>query len=340
MKKGVLLVNLGTPEQPTVSAVRKYLKQFLLDRRVVSLPSVARKLLVYGIILPFRPYKTVKKYQKIWTENGSPLLAHSKLCAKLLAEKTSEHTNIVLGMRYGEPSLKSAIQLLNHVDELIVIPLFPQYASATTGSIIEYIFNELKQENIFPNIRIIRDFYTNPQFIRAQTQIIQEHIRPTDHLLLSYHGLPERQLKQTGCPCDLDAKNRCLFPSSLTACYRRQCIETTDLIKKELHRTHGTITMAFQSRLGKTPWIKPYTDDSLRILRQKGIKDLAICCPSFVADCLETLEEIGLEAKALWSELGGNRFTLIPCVNTHQLWIDALCAMIESIPNGSENACF
>ncbi len=328
MKKGILLINLGTPDSAHAAAVRRYLRDFLLDYRVVSLNPLLRNLLVYGLILPFRSPKTAKAYQSIWTDEGSPLLVHSLQCAQKLKEKLPNHYNVELGMRYGSPSISSALDKLGEVSELIILPLFPQYASATTGSVIEHIFTELKSWEVIPTTKVIRDFYCHPAFIKAQAQQIKSHISPGDFLLLSYHGLPEAQLSRIGCQCSANTTPTCTMCPPINACYRKQCIETTKLIQQEIAMDDNNISMSFQSRLGRTPWIKPYTDEMLIKLRNQGVNDLAIACPSFVADCLETLEEIGIAAHESWQKLGGGRFTLIPCLNSDDLWVEALIEIL------------
>lgn len=328
MRKGVLLLNLGTPDDCSVKAVRRYLREFLCDRRVITLPSLLRWLLVYGLILPFRPKQTAHAYAQIWEETGSPLLTHSLALQKALANYLSDDYQIALGMRYGNPSLKHAISSLRACQKITIIPLYPQYASATTGSTIEAIFQTLKHETLFPEIHIKQDFYTHPGFIQAQTTCIREQLDEDDFLLLSYHGLPESHLKPA--ECDKPCVESCTNITQKPLCYRAQCYETSRLIQDALNLPDWKIKTAFQSRLGKTPWIKPYTDEVLKTLRERDIENLAVACPSFVADCLETLEEIGIRLKEKWINMGGKSFKLIPCLNDSEEWVETLASMVSA----------
>ena len=328
MKRGLLLINLGTPSHPTVTSVRHYLREFLSDPRVIDLPALVRTILLYAVILPFRPKQSAHAYQSIWTEEGSPLLVNSKaLTAKVQQRLTHSHS-VVLGMRYGQPSLSSALAQLTDCDELTVLPLFPHYASATTGSCIEWIMRYFSPKAIFPSLRIIRDFYQHPLFIGTVSAIITPYLPQSDYVLFSYHGVPTRHLNKIGCtPVCLQA---CPVPEQgRPACYRAQCLETTRLIANELKLTTAQFGSSFQSRLGKTEWIKPYTDESLPRLAQAGIKKLAIVCPSFTVDCLETLEEIGIRARDEWLSLGGETFQLIPCVNDSALFVEAIVDLAQ-----------
>lgn len=328
MQKGVLLLNLGTPDDFSVKAVRRYLREFLSDRRVITLPSILRWIIVYGLILPFRPKQTAHAYRQIWTEQGSPLLIHSKALQKALAEDLKGDYQVALAMRYGNPSIKKGLDILKACEKIIIIPLYPQYASATTGSTFEAVFQSIKRTELFPEIHIKQDFYANPDFIQAQANIISEHIDEDDFLLLSYHGLPESHLKPAGCitPCE----KACTAISKHPLCYRAQCYETSRLIQEALNLPEWKMDTSFQSRLGRTPWIKPYTDEILKTLREKEIENLAVACPSFVSDCLETLEEIGMRLQEEWLKLGGNSFKLIPCLNDNEEWVSALAGMTRT----------
>ncbi|MGQ3892852.1 ferrochelatase [Legionella sp. CNM-4043-24] len=323
MKQGLLLINLGTPDTPETGSVRRYLREFLIDRRVIDLPAPLRYLLVYAFILPFRPRQSAHAYQEIWTDKGSPLMVHSEaLLAKVKARLKDTHV-VALGMRYGQPSIASALQELSACEHLTVLPLYPQYSSAATGSSIEAVLTQLASQTTLPSLRVIRDFYVNPGFITAQAARIKPYLADHDYLLFSYHGIPERHLERAGCQPVCAGK--CPPISSTNAsCYRAQCQETSLALARALNLNEDQFSSSFQSRLGKTPWIKPYTDFELPELAKRGIRRLAIACPSFVADCLETLEEIGMRAKAQWLELGGESLSLIPCVNDDELWVDAV----------------
>lgn len=336
---GILLINLGTPDAPTKEAVRRYLKQFLDDPRVVTLPSLLRKILLYGVILPRRPKQTAKAYAQIWSEKGSPLMIHSKELQLALQNELGQDYTVEIGMRYGNPSIKFAIErlLAKQCSKIIAIPLFPQYSSAANGSAVEETLNCLKSKNVFPTIEIKGDFYENSLFIEAQSTIASQYCRDEnynpDFYLFSFHGLPENHIKMTdglkicegniACPEITNASSHNRF------CYRAQCYATARKLAENLKLNDSQYAVSFQSRLGRTPWIKPYTDFMLPTLRNKGIQKIAVICPSFVADCLETLEEIGIRAKEQWMQLGGEDLRVIPCVNAHPLWIEALIRMIK-----------
>jgi ferrochelatase len=322
-KKGFLLINLGTPNSPQLKDVKSYLKTFLMDERVINLPKLIRFILVYGIIVPFRSKKTTHAYQQIWTKDGSPLAFLTQKLIQQLQSNVSKDIKIAYAMRYGNPSIASTLKSLQSCDEITILPLYPQYASATTGSSLIEVFDFFKTQEIIPSIKIIRDFFQHPAFIEALAASISPFLKPDQHLLLSYHGLPENQLHKIGCHpvCQGECPKELI---SGKACYKQQCYLGSIHIATKLKRSPEDYSISFQSRLGKTPWIKPYTDATLEKLAQRGIKKLAIACPSFVTDCLETLEEIAIQCKAQWYELGGEEFQFIPCLNDQQNWIDAL----------------
>lgn len=330
MKKGLLLINLGTPNAADKSSVRQFLREFLSDRRVIDLPAIIRYSLLYGLILPFRTKKSTHAYQSIWQQAGSPLLIHSQALCDQLLHRLNKTYQIALGMRYGQPSIANAIKQLKTCDHVTILPLYPQYSSAATGSSIEKTLSIFASQTVLPSLHIVRDFYQNPYFIEAQAAQIQPYINNHEHILFSYHGLPESHLKKVGCKtiCTEICPNPA--DSANSACYRAQCLRTSTLLAEKLQLSTDHYSSAFQSRLGKTPWIKPYTDDSLQVLAARGIKRLAITCPSFVADCLETLEEIGMQATAQWQSLGGEQCTLIPCLNSNEQWVDAIIKLIDS----------
>jgi ferrochelatase len=322
MKKGLLLLNLGTPDCADIPNVRRYLREFLSDKRVIDLPIFLRYLLLYAVILPFRPKQAAHAYQAIWTTEGSPLRVYSLGLVTRLQACLPENYQVALGMRYGNPSIATALKQLANCDELIVLPLYPQYSSAATGSSIENVLRTIAIQNTHPNLTIIRDFYQDRGFINAQATLIKPYL-DADYFLFSYHGIPERHLIKSGClkvckePCNVN------IPYPLT-CYRAQCYDTSARLANVLNLSTKRYTTSFQSRLGRTPWIKPYTDLVLPQLAQQGIKRLVITCPSFVADCLETLEEIGVRARLQWQQLGGESLTLIPCVNDSDGWVNAI----------------
>jgi len=329
MRCGLLLINLGTPKNADIKAVRSYLREFLTDRRVIDLPAAIRYVLVYAFILPFRPKKTLKAYQEIWTDEGSPLLSNSLALVEQLQTRIGDSVKIALGMRYGAPSIAQALMSLKDCTSITVLPLYPQYSSAATGSAIEEVLRVAAKLEVIPSLRILANFYQHPAYIKAQAEKIKSHLDPQSHLLFTYHGIPERQLVKSGCESvcadicpPITKKNQ--------DCYKAQCCETSRLIAAELALKPTQFSIAFQSRLGKTPWTKPYATEMLGALSAKGIKNLTVVCPSFVTDCLETLEEIGIRAKQQWLDLGGEQFTLVPCLNTDPMWINALMDIIET----------
>jgi len=347
-KTGVLIINLGTPQSSSVTDVRKYLREFLMDARVIDIPLWRRFLLINLIIAPFRAPKSAKAYRELWTPQGSPLKVHGQKLEGLLQEALGADFEVKLAMRYQTPGIKSVLSHFKNkgFKRLIVIPLYPQYASSSSGSTIEEVMNELKAWEVVPEIRMISQFYEHPLFIKAFAQIGQKYMAQErlnsnvipanagnqyDHYLFSYHGLPEHQILKSSCDqycrlgdcCSvLNAKNQ--------YCYRAQCFETTRLLVKALGIKKEDYTICFQSRLGKTPWIKPYTDEVIKQLPARGIKKVLVFSPSFVADCLETTIEIGVEYKKLFLEHGGERWLLAESLNAHPIWVDCLKQMVLS----------
>lgn len=336
-KNGVLLVNLGSPDAPNVPAVRRYLREFLMDPRVIDLPALGRWLLVHGIILPLRPRKSAKAYQKVWTDKGSPLIVSGFELKKAVAEALDGEAEVELAMRYGNPSLRSGIDSLmaKGCERLVIVPLYPQYASATTASIYEATMDVLKSKWSMPAVDFIGDFYDDKWFIEAFRQVAKPQLddfRP-DYVLFSYHGLPVRHLNKAegiGSYCQQEDKSCCAQVGIKNRfCYRAQCIATTRALSKALGLSEGSYSSSFQSRLGKAEWVKPYTDKTIEELAKKGYKRLAVMCPAFVADCLETIEEIGMEGKNDWLEAGGEDFRLIESLNSHPAWTAALSEMVR-----------
>ncbi len=345
----VILINLGTPQSVELKDVRRFLGEFLMDRYVIQIPWLFRFLLVYGLILPTRSTKTQEAYQTIWdTQNGSPLLYNSKkLLAKLSEyfEKIYPEQYVVqLAMRYagGDLSLKTILNNLQNknIEKLIVLPLYPQYAVSTTLSSIEAIEKEASKKG-FKNIEIIKDFYEHPGFIEAQAAIISKVLnsKKIDYLLFSFHGLPQQHVKDTGCQnCTHDT-----ICSSITErnrwCYRAQCFATTRALVKILGLDAKQYGVSFQSRLGRLPWIGPYTEEKIKALAQQGVKHLAVVCPAFVADCLETQEEIKIRLKTSWftlvnkKEQANTSFSFIPCVNDHSQWVAGIGQIIHNQSN-------
>ncbi|MCV6630341.1 MAG: ferrochelatase [Flavobacteriaceae bacterium] len=327
--KGILLVNLGSPDSTDPKDVKRYLDQFLMDKRVIDIPYLIRAFVVKGIILNTRPKKSAAAYQKIWWEEGSPLIVLSERLQKKVQEQLD--MPVELAMRYGKPSLKSGLEALKKqgVTETLLIPLYPQFAMATTETIVA-LAEELQHKH-FPNMQItnLPAFYNKKEYIEVLARSIQESLEKEkpDYLLFSYHGVPERHIRKsdvTKSHCKIDGKC-CITNSPAHAyCYRHQCLETTRLVAKKLALKEGTYSSSFQSRLGRDPWLQPYTDQTINNFAENGIKNLAVVTPAFVSDCLETLEEIGMEAKEEFLEHGGEKFTTIACLNDREDWVHAL----------------
>ncbi|MEZ4855267.1 MAG: ferrochelatase [Gelidibacter sp.] len=335
MKKGVLLVNLGSPDSPEPKDVKKYLGEFLMDERVIDVPLLARTLLVKGIILNTRPKASAAAYKRIWWEEGSPLIVISER----LQQKIQKQTNlpVALAMRYGSMTIKKGLQELvdKGVDEVFIIPLYPQFAMATTETIL--VLAEALRKDHFPNLKIsdLPAFYNNSDYIEVLSNSIKKHLegKNYEHLLFSYHGVPERHIRKsdiTKSHCQIDGSCCVTASKAHQFCYRHQCLEVTRLVAKKLQLKDNTYSTSFQSRLGFDPWLQPYTDLTIERLGKKGIKNMAIVTPAFVSDCLETLEEIAMEGQEIFHEMGGNEFTTIPCLNDDDEWADLLLKWINN----------
>jgi len=340
-KTGILLINLGTPTAPTAPAVRGYLKAFLSDPYVINLPWLLRWLLVNGIILPFHTKKSVSAYQKIWSaQHGSPLRYQTQaLCQALQAHLAGSSYKVSVAMRYGEPSLEDAVaELLSDptVQQFRLVPLYPQYAESTTRSSLERATQLIQQHAPQSHIDSIDFFFDHPKYLHSKAKCIQNTLQgqTIDRLLFSYHGLPTHSLNSV-CQTRRFCTNSTPCPAIRTAnqrCYRAQCYATSHQIAKILGLQPNEYLTSFQSRLGRTPWIKPYTDTTLFALAHQKLKRVAVVCPSFVVDCLETLEEIDLRERQRWQTLGGTHFIRIPCLNTAPYWISALADLMTQPP--------
>lgn len=335
MKTGILLINLGTPVAPTTTAVRRYLHEFLSDPRVIDIPAPIRYALLYGLILPFRSPRSARAYQAIWQKEGSPLLIHSQALTQQVQQRLGQEYSVKLAMRYGKPSIETALDELikEQCEKITVFPLFPHYAAASGGSAVAKVLQCAQEKWNLPPLDIRGDFFDNPKFIRSLSEVIQpkwQNASP-EVTLFSFHGLPSRHLDKSGCTSSIcSRKTKCPAVSSQNRyCYRAQCFATARLLAKTLSIGEDKYRVCFQSRLGRTPWIGPDIDEILVDLAQKGVKRLAVVCPSFVADCLETLEEIGIRAKARWQELGASQLSLLPCLNAHPSWVNTLVEMIR-----------
>jgi len=329
--KGALLVNLGSPESPDAKDVKPYLDEFLMDKYVIDVPFLLRALLVRGIILRKRPEKSASAYKKIWWDEGSPLVVISKRMHQKVVAQTD--IPVALAMRYGKPSILSGLQELHDkgVTEVLLFPLYPQHAMASTVTIL-VLAEELRQKH-FPNMKItsVPAFYNKPDYIKNLADSIKKQLEsfPYDHLLFSYHGIPERHIRKTDVTkshCKIDGQC-CVTPSPAHEfCYRHQCYETTRQVVDLLKIPKEKYSQTFQSRLAGDKWLTPYTDVEVNKMPEKGIKKLAVVTPAFVSDCLETLEEIAMEASHQFKEHGGEEFLAIPCLNDGDEW----CATVSN----------
>lgn len=336
-KQGVLLVNLGTPDSPVTADVRKYLDEFLMDERVIDIHPVQRALLVKGIIVPFRGPKSAKLYKEIWSETtGSPLLYYSILQMEMLQERLGEGYHVELAMRYQSPSIETALNKLKDalVSDIRVIPMFPHYASASSGSVLQKVMELVSKWQTIPNISFINSFHANETMIEAFACNSRKYEPDTyDHILFSFHGLPERQLAKSD-----HTQQHCLKNENCCAtltngnkfCYSAQCYDTARLIAEKLSLPKDKYTVCFQSRLGKNPWVQPYTSAVVKDLANKGMKRLLVFCPAFVADCLETVYEVTVEYGNEFKALGGEHVQLVESLNDNPLWIDALEGLVKN----------
>ncbi|HEX5065411.1 MAG TPA: ferrochelatase [Myxococcota bacterium] len=341
---GVLLVQLGTPDAPTPSALRRYLGEFLADPRVIDLPAPLRWLLLHGVILRVRPRRSAAAYRKIWTESGSPLRLYSEDFRAALARELGDGYAVALGMRYGEPRVDLALERLRDAGatRLLVWPLFPQHAEASSGSAFAHVFQRLRHFTSFGRLRALGPCWSDPGFASAWVAVarpVLESSRP-EHVVFSYHGLPERQVRAAD-----PSRRHCLASdtccdaiSAVNArCYRAQCFATSRILSAALSLPADTHSTAFQSRLGRARWIGPSTDETLLRLRRAGVRRLAVMCPAFVADCLETLEEIGIRARASWRAQGGEELVLVPSLNAHPRWVAAAAERVRAAAHGLDS---
>lgn len=325
--KGLLLINLGSPEAPTRSAVARYLREFLNDPYVIDLPTILRYPLVNVVITPLRASRSAAAYAKIWTAQGSPLVTHTRTFAEGVARELGGEWDVRWAMRYGEPSLARTLAGWK-VDEIYVVPLYPQYAESSTRSALEEALRLLVGKKVF----VLEDFFREPEFVEAQAEQINRQIREfaPDRVLLSFHGLPEHHMRKlhpehclatADCCAIVDERNR--------YCYRAQCFATAESLRGKIDLPADRVLLSFQSRLGRRPWIKPYTDFLVEELPVKGCKRLLVSCPSFVADCLETLEEVRMRLRDQFCAAGGDELKLVPALNSEQQWVTGFCTMIQ-----------
>ncbi|MGZ3862088.1 MAG: ferrochelatase [Bacteroidia bacterium] len=335
MKTAVLLVNLGTPDNPSTPAVRKYLGEFLNDRRVIDISAIGRFFLVNFLIVPFRSARSAKLYKHIWSDKGSPLLYHSVELKDKLQAKLGKDYFVELAMRYQTPSVKHALENIRKQKprKIVVVPLYPQYASSSTGSTLEKVFDEMKGWEVIPEIRVTSNFHDYEEIIDCYADEAKKfNMGDYDHILFSYHGLPERQIKKASAHY---GDNSCFMGTCCEVsteknqyCYRANCFKTTQLIAQKLNLPKEKYTICFQSRLGRSEWIKPYTDQVLKDRAKLGNKRLLVLSPAFVADCLETIHEIGTEYNEAFQSYGGEKVELVPSLNSNDNWVTALASFI------------
>lgn len=332
-KTAVLLINLGTPDNPGPAKVAKYLTQFLNDKRVIDINAIGRFILVNLIIVPFRSFKSSKLYQAIWTKEGSPLLLNSVALKEKLQHKLGTDYVVELAMRYQSPGIKQALERLREQrpDKIHILPLYPQHASSSTGSTIEEVLRLIKGWEVIPSLNIVSKFYDHPKFIAALVNEAKKHtMAEYDHVLFSYHGLPERQIRKASAHYGGDTCQMGACCNSITKnnqyCYRANCFETTRQLVKALNIPENKYTTAFQSRLDNK-WLQPFSDKVIKELAEKGAKKVLVFSPAFVADCLETIYEIGTEYEEIFKHHGGEKITLVDSLNSNEDWVEA----VESI---------
>ena len=340
-RKAILLMNLGSPDSTEVKDVRKYLNEFLMDEKVIDIPFIARALLVRGLIVPFRAPKSAEAYKTIWTKEGSPLIVLTKQLQAALQQQVQEP--VAIAMRYGYPSPKQAYDgLLKQnpdLEEVIIVPLYPHYAMSSFETAVDYAKEQYAKQSYPFKITFIKPFYKEPNYLHALAENIKPHLeKEYDHLLFSYHGIPERHIRKsdiTGCHC-LKVNDCCNTPSPAhNYCYRHQVFTTTRLVTDMLGIPKDKFSISFQSRLGKG-WLQPFTDIRLEEMPKEGIKKLLVVCPAFVSDCLETLEEIAERGKESFMKAGGESYDMIPCLNTHPLWVKTIADWVEAIKLGKQ----
>lgn len=336
IKKGIVLMNLGSPDSTAVKDVRRYLSEFLMDERVIDMPLLLRALLVRGIIVPFRAPKSALAYQSIWTKEGSPLMVISRQLREALQEQVEEP--VVLAMRYGNPSPMEAyeelMEKLPGLEEVVLVPLYPHFAMSSYETALEYAKKVYRKKKYPFRLSVVEPFYNNDVYLDALAESIRPYLQQDyDHLLFSYHGVPERHLLKadpTRKHC-LQSADCCSVASEAhDTCYRHQCLDTMYQVAARLQLPKHKYSFSFQSRLGRDEWLKPYTVVRLEQLPGEGIKKLLVVCPAFVSDCLETLEEIAEQGREVFMHAGGESYQLIPCMNVHPAWVKALRSLVLS----------
>jgi ferrochelatase len=326
-RTGVLLLQLGTPDSPKTGDVRKYLREFLMDYRVIDVPYVARQILVNGIIANFRAPKSAKLYREIWSDKGSPLLIHGYSLRDKLRAHLGDDFQVELGMRYQNPSMKEALRKLkeSNPERIILLPLFPQFASSSTGSALEFALKEISSWQYIPELQVVSSYYAHPEFINIWTSKANAFIEKEnyDAYMFTFHGVPWRHIRKSGCAgnCQKGPAECPAIQSENHFCYRAQCFESARKVMHKLALPAERCVITFQSRLGKDPWLTPYTDYTLERLAGEGKKKILVFSMAFVADCLETIHEVGAEYQELFESKGGEKLQLIPSLNDDDAWV-------------------
>lgn len=333
---GVLIGNLGTPQSPKRSDVKKYLSEFLMDKYVINKGPLFRWILVNLIITPLRSGKSAKLYQSVWTEQGSPLMVHSQNVVSKLSQKLGEGFKVALGMRYGKPSIASALEELKDCDSIVLFPQYPQFADSSYTTWMEAALSAADRLGLRAKLKTIPPFYASPIYLAALTANVQRQLQglDVDHILYSFHGLPVshlRKLDLTGKICARHPNCCDVIVQANSRCYRAQSFFVASALSSRL-KMEGKGSVAFQSRLGREPWIQPYTDVELAKMPGRGIKKLAVVMPAFTADCLETLEEIHVAGQEIFKKAGGEEFHALYCLNDDDHWIEALSQMVKNVP--------
>ncbi len=329
--RAILLANLGSPTQPETTAVRRYLNQFLMDPYVIQLPWLLRRLIVSLFVLPTRPKSSAEAYKSIWLPEGSPLIVFSEQLKQALQEKVS--MPVAMAMRYGKPSIESQLLELakqDDITEILFIPLYPHYAQSTVTTSVEQVHAVIKKHQLAIKLTVISPFYNQPDYINALVSSARPYLEQDyNHLVFSYHGLPESHLNKLNDGC-LQSENCCQRHTvAHKTCYRHQVFQTTQCFVNQAGLASDRYSVAFQSRLGRAKWLGPNTEDKLRELAQAGAKNIVVICPAFVTDCLETLEEIAIRGQEVFQQAGGESLTLIPCLNDQPEWVNTLATWCE-----------
>lgn len=340
-KKGLLLINIGSPRSYQVEDVKKYLRIFLMDKEVINLPFILRWPLVNLLIVPRRGPFSAQNYQKVWMDGGSPLIVHSENFKNKLQLALGDSYVVRTGMSFSDPNIEESLLALvrDGVSEILAVPMFPQFAQVTTGAINEVVRKLVRKHRLQVPVRLLPEFYRDDAFIKNTARVTQEFLqdKKVDHFLFSYHGLPEAQIRKNSF-CEINGACCSQESSCLKGCYRAQCFKTSQLLAARMGLPPHQWSLAFQSRLGRAKWIGPATDETIKSLPTRGFKKIAVICPSFVADCIETLEEIGIGGKEDFIHAGGEELHLIPCLNSDLVWAQDFARLTEQSFDSSPRA--